>query len=131
VHGSPTGLSKVMTTDKHLHAAMAGYVERGEIPGIVTLIGRGDEILVDAIGRKTVGGKEPMRRDTIFRIASITKPITAAAAMILVDDGKLRRVSGESDKIHSIDGIFSMLWKRPRAVGGSGACRGRRAGRSS
>jgi len=59
VHGSPTGLSKVMTTDKHLHAAMAGYVERGEIPGIVTLIGRGDEILVDAIGRKTVGGKEP------------------------------------------------------------------------
>jgi CubicO group peptidase (beta-lactamase class C family) len=39
---------------------------------------------------QTVGGKEPMRRDTIFRVASITKPITAAATMILVDEGKLR-----------------------------------------
>ena len=73
-----------------LHMTMAGYVERGDIPGIVTLIGRGDEIHVDATGRKTVGGKEPMRRDTIFRIASITKPIAAAATMILVDEGKLR-----------------------------------------
>ena len=68
---------------------MSGYVERGDIPGIVTLIGCGDEIHVDAIGTKTVNGSEPMRRDTIFRIASISKPITAAAAMILVDEGKL------------------------------------------
>jgi CubicO group peptidase (beta-lactamase class C family) len=69
---------------------MTGYVDRGDIPGIVTLIGCGDEIHIDAIGRKTLDGEEPMRRDTIFRIASITKPIAAAATMILVDDGKLR-----------------------------------------
>jgi CubicO group peptidase (beta-lactamase class C family) len=73
-----------------LHAAMAGYVERGEIPGIVTLVARGDDIHVDATGVKSVGGVEPMRPDTIFRIASITKPITAAAAMMLADEGKLR-----------------------------------------
>jgi CubicO group peptidase (beta-lactamase class C family) len=73
-----------------LHVAMTGYVERGDIPGIVTLIARGDEVHVHAIGMKTVGGKDPMRRDTIFRVASITKPITAAATMILVDQGKLR-----------------------------------------
>lgn len=73
-----------------LHTAMTGHVERREIPGIVTLIARGDEIHVDAVGVKSVGESEPMRRDTIFRIASITKPITAAAAMMLVDDGKLR-----------------------------------------
>jgi CubicO group peptidase (beta-lactamase class C family) len=86
-----------MTTDKlnkarvaDLHMTMTGHVERGDIPGIVTLIGRGDEIHVDAIGMKTVDGKDPMRRDTIFRVASITKPITAAATMILVDDDKLR-----------------------------------------
>jgi CubicO group peptidase (beta-lactamase class C family) len=78
-----------MTNDK-LHAAMAGFVERGDIPGIVTLVARGDEVQVDAIGMKTVGGGEPMRPDTIFRIASITKPIAAAATMILVDDGALR-----------------------------------------
>jgi CubicO group peptidase (beta-lactamase class C family) len=73
-----------------LHMTMTGHVERGDIPGIVTLIGRGDEVHVDAIGMKTIGGKEPMRRDTIFRVTSITKPITAAATMILVDQGKLR-----------------------------------------
>jgi CubicO group peptidase (beta-lactamase class C family) len=72
-----------------LHATMNGYVERRDIPGIVTLIARGDEIYVDAVGTKTIDGREPMRRDTIFRIASITKPIAAAAMMILVDEGKV------------------------------------------
>jgi CubicO group peptidase (beta-lactamase class C family) len=81
-------LNKARVTD--LHMTMTGYVDGGDIPGIVTLIGRGDEIHVDAIGTKKVGEREPMRRDTIFRIASITKPIAAAATMILVDDGKLR-----------------------------------------
>jgi CubicO group peptidase (beta-lactamase class C family) len=81
-------LNKAQVAD--LHTTMAGHVERGDISGIVALIGRGDEIYVDASGVKTVGGSEPMRRDTIFRIASITKPIAAAATMILVDDGKLR-----------------------------------------
>lgn len=66
-----------------LHAAMAAHVERGDIPGIVTLVARGDDVQIDAIGMQTVGGKQPMRPDTIFRIASITKPIAAAATMIL------------------------------------------------
>ena len=81
--------ARAMTNDK-LHAAMAGHVARGDIPGIVTLVARGDEVQVDAIGTQTVGGKQPMRPDTIFRIASITKPVAAAATMILVDDGKLQ-----------------------------------------
>ena len=62
-----------------LHEAMAGHIERGDIPGIVTLIGRGGEVHVDAVGTMTIDGNGPMRRDTIFRIASISKPITAAA----------------------------------------------------
>ena len=69
---------------------MAGFVARGEIPGLVTLVAHGDEVLVDAVGTTTAGGSEPMRRDTIFRIASLTKPIAAAATMLLVDDGVLR-----------------------------------------
>jgi CubicO group peptidase (beta-lactamase class C family) len=81
-------LNKARVAD--LHLAMSGHVERGDVPGIVTLVGRGEEIHVDAIGTKTIGGKEPMRHDTIFRIASITKPIAAAATMILIDDGRLR-----------------------------------------
>jgi CubicO group peptidase (beta-lactamase class C family) len=73
-----------------MHDIMASYVERGEMPGIVTLVSRRGEVHVDAIGMKAVGGNDPMRRDTIFRIASMTKPITAVAAMILVEECKLR-----------------------------------------
>ena len=73
-----------------MHDVMAGHVERGEVPGLVTLVSRRGEVHVDAIGMKAVGGSDPMRRDTIFRIASMTKPITAAATMILVEECKLR-----------------------------------------
>jgi CubicO group peptidase (beta-lactamase class C family) len=73
-----------------LHDVMAGHVERGEMPGIVTLLSRRGEVHVDAIGATTLGGREPMQRDTIFRITSMTKPITAVAAMILVEECRLR-----------------------------------------
>jgi CubicO group peptidase (beta-lactamase class C family) len=73
---------------ENVHATMAGYVDRGALPGLVTLLNRRGEVHVDPIGHSSIGG-EPMRRDTIFRIASMTKPITAAAAMILIEEGKL------------------------------------------
>ena len=73
-----------------MHNVMAGYVERGEVPGLVTLVSRWGEVHVAAIGMKAVEGLDPMRRDTIFRISSMTKPITAAATMILVEECKLR-----------------------------------------
>ena len=82
------GLSRARLA--RMHDVMAGYVGRGEVPGIVTLVSRRGEVHVDAIGMKALGGSDPMRRDTIFRIASLTKPITAAAAMILVEECKLR-----------------------------------------
>ncbi len=73
-----------------MQKVMAGHVEGGEVPGLVTLVARRGEVRVDAIGAKVVGGSDPMRRDTIFRIASMTKPIAAAAAMILVEECRLR-----------------------------------------
>ena len=73
-----------------MHDVMAGYVERGEVPGMVTLVSRRGEVHVDAMGAKAAGDSDPVRRDTIFRIASMTKPITAAATMILVEECKLR-----------------------------------------
>jgi CubicO group peptidase (beta-lactamase class C family) len=72
-----------------LHEVMAGHVERGDMPGLVTLVSCRGEVHVDPIGRLAFDGS-PMARDTIFRITSMTKPITAAAAMILVEDGKLQ-----------------------------------------
>jgi CubicO group peptidase (beta-lactamase class C family) len=73
----------------HLHQAMAARVVNGELPGIVTLIAHRDEVHVDTIGAVAFGSDDPMRRDTIFRITSLTKPILAAATMMLVEDGKL------------------------------------------
>jgi len=74
----------------HVHDVMAGYVARGDAPSLVTLVSRRGETHVDALGMKAVGGSDPVRRDTIFRISSMTKPITAVAAMILVEECKLR-----------------------------------------
>ena len=85
---SPGGLSKARLG--RMHDVMAGHVESGGVPGLVTLVSRRGEVHVDAIGMKAAGGSDPMRRDTIFRIASMTKPVTAAAAMILVEECKLR-----------------------------------------
>jgi CubicO group peptidase (beta-lactamase class C family) len=73
-----------------MHEVLADHVERGDVPGTVTLVSRRGEVHVDAIGMKGVGGSDPIRRDTIFRIASMTKPITAAATMILVEECQVR-----------------------------------------
>jgi CubicO group peptidase (beta-lactamase class C family) len=75
---------------KRLHDVMTGYVERGEVPGMVTMVARRGEGHVDAIGVMAAGSEEPVRRDSIFRISSMTKPITAVAAMICVEECMLR-----------------------------------------
>jgi CubicO group peptidase (beta-lactamase class C family) len=73
-----------------MHDVMAGYVERGEVPGLVTLVSRRGEMHVDAIGTMAIEDPAPIQRDTIFRISSMTKPITAVATMILVEECKVR-----------------------------------------
>jgi CubicO group peptidase (beta-lactamase class C family) len=52
-------------------------------------VARGDDVHVAAIGHKTAGDGEPIGRDAIFRIASVTKPIAGAAAMLLIQDGAM------------------------------------------
>jgi CubicO group peptidase (beta-lactamase class C family) len=81
------GLSRARL--KRMHDTMARHVESGGMPGLVTLVSRHGEIHVDAIGALSIGGA-PMQRDSIFRIASMTKPVGAVAAMILVEECKLR-----------------------------------------
>ena len=83
-----SGLSKARL--ERMHDVMAGYVDRGQVPGLVALVSRAGELRVDALGSLAVGGQSPVQRDTIFRIASMTKPVTAAAAMILVEECQLR-----------------------------------------
>lgn len=85
---SASGLSKARLS--RMHDILAGYIDRGQIPGLVALVSRRGEAHVDTLGTLTAGGKSPVQRDTIFRIASMTKPITAVAAMTLVEECKLR-----------------------------------------
>jgi CubicO group peptidase (beta-lactamase class C family) len=69
---------------------MQEFVDRGEIAGAVTLVGRRDGVAsVEAVGCQDLQKKIPMRPDSLFRIASMTKPVTSVGIMILVDEGKL------------------------------------------
>ncbi|HJT36183.1 MAG TPA: serine hydrolase domain-containing protein [Pirellulales bacterium] len=73
-----------------VRAAMQPFVDSGDVAGIVTFIGNKDGVVdVQVLGVADIEQKLPMRRDTIFRIASMTKPITALAIMQLVEEGKL------------------------------------------
>ncbi|KOY54245.1 MULTISPECIES: serine hydrolase domain-containing protein [unclassified Streptomyces] len=64
------------------------HVSSGSLPGAVGLVARGDRVEVEAVGTADIEGTAPMVRDSIFRIASLTKPVTAAAVMMLVEEGR-------------------------------------------
>jgi CubicO group peptidase (beta-lactamase class C family) len=65
-------------------------IAKGDPPGLVALVWRNGEIFDSALGLRAVDPNLPMQRNTIFRIASMTKPITSALIMMLLEDGKLR-----------------------------------------
>jgi len=77
-----------MTDGERLEEIVETAVARGDAPGVVAAVGRGDEGYVAAAGVMAAGGP-PMRSDTLFRIASITKPVTAAVVLSLAEDGLL------------------------------------------
>jgi CubicO group peptidase (beta-lactamase class C family) len=84
-------MSRGLTTEgvRALDAALARHVGRGDVPGLVALVARGDDVHVAAVGHRAFGDAEPIGRDAIFRIASITKPIAGVAAMLLLQDGAM------------------------------------------
>ena len=81
-----------VSTDRleRLHRGMQGFVDRKEVGGIVTLVARdGQTVDVHASGFQDVESRTPMRTDSMFRIASMTKPVTSVALMMLYEEGKL------------------------------------------
>ena len=73
--------------------AVGRYVDAGDVPGAVAVVARRGEVHIEAMGNLAFEGpssKTPMAADTICRMASMTKPIVAAYAMTLVEDGTLR-----------------------------------------
>ncbi|MEP4592151.1 MAG: serine hydrolase domain-containing protein, partial [Ilumatobacter sp.] len=69
--------------------ALAPHVDAGDVSGLVAVVGRGADVEVVVLGDQAIGGA-PMREESLFRIASVGKPITAAAVLTLVTDGRLR-----------------------------------------
>ena len=67
------------------------YVDDGQLAGVVTLVARhGKVVYFDAVGKADLEKRTPMAHDTLFRIYSMTKPITAVAAMMLYEEGAFR-----------------------------------------
>ena len=82
------GLSKSRL--ERMHHVLSGYVGRQEMPGLVALVSRHDDVHLETLGTLSFDHPAPMQHDTIFRIASLTKLMTAVAAMILVEECKIR-----------------------------------------
>lgn len=69
---------------------MKEYVDRHQTAGVVTIVARHGKVAsFEAVGYQDLESKKPMRKDSLFRIASLTKPITCAGIMVLVDEGKI------------------------------------------
>jgi CubicO group peptidase (beta-lactamase class C family) len=75
-----------VSLEQAVRAAAEKHVGDTDVPGLVALVAVGDDVHVEALGGLSVGGP-PVRRDSLFRIASTTKPITAAVTMALVEEG--------------------------------------------
>jgi len=72
-----------------LDAALARHASRGAVPGLVALVARGGEVHVTTAGHLAAGDPGPIGRDAIFRIASLTKPVIGATAMLLIQEGAM------------------------------------------
>ena len=85
--GKPQPSSKL---DAAVAPAMQKLVDDGVISGAVTLVAKADEVLsFQAVGLADIAGKQPMKKDNLFWIASMTKPITGTAVLMLQDEGRL------------------------------------------
>jgi CubicO group peptidase (beta-lactamase class C family) len=77
-----------MTSEKTFENAISAYVDAGELAGAAALIWRNGELEVATVGRRDLATGAPVERNTIFRIASMTKPVTTLAALMLLDEGR-------------------------------------------
>src|SRR4051812_20716330 len=101
-----------------MSAALQPFVDRHALAGAVTLVSNKDRVLdVETVGYADIAAARPMQKDELFWIASMTKPMTAAALMMLVDEGKVnladpvekylpdykgQRVIAEKDDEHAV-----------------------------
>jgi len=105
---------------QRLRAVMQQYVDEGRIAGVVTYVARNGRVAqLEAVGKSDVEANLPMKKDTIFRVASQSKAFTSVAAMMLVEDGKLGLADPVSRYIPAFKKTTVALPPPPGAVPGS------------
>lgn len=79
-----------MNTEREIEMALQNAVDVGQIAGAAALVWRDGKTQTTCAGWRDVEANQPIERETLFRIASLTKPITSVAALMLVDEGRIR-----------------------------------------
>jgi len=88
---TPEAVGLTSARVERLQAGVREYADRQEISGAVIVLLRGGKaVLMEPVGRMDIEGNRPMRKDAIFRMASMSKAVTSVAAMILMEEGRLR-----------------------------------------
>ena len=111
---------------------MQQYVDEGKVAGVVTYVARNGRVVhLEAFGKADVEAGRPMKKDTIFRIASQTKAFTSVAVMMLVEEGKIGLADPVSKFIPAFKKTTVALPPPAGAVAGlAGERRARRSARS-
>lgn len=103
---SPESVDMSPARLKRIVPIMQGYVDRGEVSGISTAVIRHGKIVhMESVGLRDIERKSPMTRDTIFRIYSMTKPVTSVAVMILYEEGKVELTDPISKYLPQFEGM--------------------------
>jgi CubicO group peptidase (beta-lactamase class C family) len=112
-----------------IHDAVQRHIEAGSVSGAVTLVARHGKVAhLEAHGLMDVESKRPMPKDGIFRLASMSKPVTAVAVMMMVEEGKVRLGDPVSRFIPELKGMKVAVAK-PGARGAAGPGPGGAGGR--
>ena len=106
---------------KRIQSLMQGHIDAKDFAGAVTLVvRRGKVVQHEAYGLTDIENKKAMRTDTLFRLASMTKPITAVAILMLMEDGKLLLTDPVSKFLPEFKNPKVAVWNMPNDPRGSG-----------
>ena len=120
--GRPEDVGMSSERLQRINEVVQRYIDSGQITGAVTVVARRGKVAhFEAQGLMDVESKTPMRRDAIFRMASMSKPVTGVAILMLMEEGKLRLTDPVSRFIPDFKNPKVAMLKNAGAAGGRGA----------
>jgi CubicO group peptidase (beta-lactamase class C family) len=110
---------------QRVHEAVQRHIDAKELSGVVTVVARKGRVAhFEAQGLMDIESKKPMPKDGIFRLASMSKPITGAAVMMLIEEGKIRLTDPVSRFIPEFKNLNKVAVPRPGPQAGGAGGRG-------